>query len=348
MSAVLKNGPADSRLTKEEAEEYTQSLGLIVGASWRQIELAKKLGVPQALGLEVPEWVEKRLGGYIRLSITDRREAVKELAGKGLSQSEIAEVVGVTQPTVSGDLNYKNLSKTLGKRADSYKKLSNSSDEIIPGVTKQDIEKFGAVAAATAAAFATEPTETEIAQAERIKELEAALAQARDADPERSEEEAALKERVEDLIAINGDLNERVNELERKTTGLSPEEKELRARITELEVALAKAKEPPKPAPSPEPQQDLIAQSEKDNIERSRNFVRAMFKTISDTLHCLDVLASSDYGPLKDHIDTERDRKDFGLYFKTMRDLLKAEGKADRGLKKLHELIKTLENYYGK
>lgn len=88
----------------QDAEEYTQSLGQIVAGSWRQIALAKRLGVPKALGLTVESWVEKRLGGYIRLSIAERREAVKELAAEGLSQREISEVTGVSQKTVDRDL----------------------------------------------------------------------------------------------------------------------------------------------------------------------------------------------------------------------------------------------------
>jgi hypothetical protein len=63
---------------REDAEEFTQSLGQIVGGSWRQIALAKRLGVPQALGLSVDEWVNKRLGGYVRMTVEDRRRAVEE------------------------------------------------------------------------------------------------------------------------------------------------------------------------------------------------------------------------------------------------------------------------------
>ncbi len=66
-------------MKKEDAEEFTQSLGQIVGGSWQQIALAKRLGVPQALGLTVDAWVNQRLGGYVRMSVEDRRKAVKEL-----------------------------------------------------------------------------------------------------------------------------------------------------------------------------------------------------------------------------------------------------------------------------
>ncbi len=39
-------------MNKDDAEEYTQSLGQVVGGAWRQIALAKRLGVPKALGVD--------------------------------------------------------------------------------------------------------------------------------------------------------------------------------------------------------------------------------------------------------------------------------------------------------
>ncbi len=93
----------------EDAEEYTQALGQVVAGSWRQVALGKRLGVPQALGLTTEVWVEKRLGGYVRLSIPERREAVKELTapvedgGAGMSTREAAEVLGVDNVTVWHD-----------------------------------------------------------------------------------------------------------------------------------------------------------------------------------------------------------------------------------------------------
>lgn len=93
----------------EDAEEYTQALGQVVAGSWRQVALGKRLGVPQALGISTEDWVEHRLGGYIRMSIPERREAVKELTapvedgGAGMSTREAAEVLGVNQSTVVRD-----------------------------------------------------------------------------------------------------------------------------------------------------------------------------------------------------------------------------------------------------
>jgi hypothetical protein len=73
------------------------------GAQWRKIAEAKKLGVPQALGLSLEDWVTSRLGGYVKLSIPDRREAVKELATEGLSTRDIGDVLGVDHSTVVRD-----------------------------------------------------------------------------------------------------------------------------------------------------------------------------------------------------------------------------------------------------
>lgn len=97
-------------MNREEAEEFTQALGQNVSANWRFIEWGKRQGVPEALGLTVREWAEGRLGGYIRLAVEDRREAALELTasesegGKGLSQREAADVLGVSPMTITRDL----------------------------------------------------------------------------------------------------------------------------------------------------------------------------------------------------------------------------------------------------
>jgi DNA-binding NarL/FixJ family response regulator len=70
----------------------------------RQIALAKRLSVPDALGLSTEEWVRSRLGGYIRMSIEDRREAVTNLTDEGYSTREVGEILGVSNATVSRDV----------------------------------------------------------------------------------------------------------------------------------------------------------------------------------------------------------------------------------------------------
>lgn len=88
---------------RDDAEEYTQALGQVVAGGWRQVALGKRLGVPNALGITTEEWVENRLGGYLRLSLPDRREAVAELTEEGMSTREIGEVLGVGNKTVARD-----------------------------------------------------------------------------------------------------------------------------------------------------------------------------------------------------------------------------------------------------
>lgn len=95
-------------MNRQEAEEYTESIGMIVSGSYRQVLLARKLGVPKALGLSTEEWVRDRLGGYVRLSIEDRREVVAELAAEGNSNMAIAETLGVAEGTVRNDLSSQN------------------------------------------------------------------------------------------------------------------------------------------------------------------------------------------------------------------------------------------------
>lgn len=98
-------------MNPSDAEEYTQALGQVTSGAWRQVALGVRLGVPQALGLSTPEWVQERLGGYVRLGLAERREAVQELTapeeegGMGLSQRKAGEVLGVGQATVSADRN---------------------------------------------------------------------------------------------------------------------------------------------------------------------------------------------------------------------------------------------------
>jgi phage N-6-adenine-methyltransferase len=94
----------DFGLDPDDAEEFTAALGQIFAGSWRQIAVADRMGVPTALGLSTREWVEKRLGGYVRLSLPERREAVLELVNAGMTQREVADVLGVGVGTVNRDV----------------------------------------------------------------------------------------------------------------------------------------------------------------------------------------------------------------------------------------------------
>ena len=96
-------GGMTPKMTAADAEEYTQALGQVVAGGWRQVALGQRLGVPDALGLTVREWVEGRLGGYVQLSIPERREAVAELSGNDMSARAIGAIVGASHTTVERD-----------------------------------------------------------------------------------------------------------------------------------------------------------------------------------------------------------------------------------------------------
>jgi hypothetical protein len=90
-------------MSPEDAEEYTQAHALIGGGWWRSIELGKRLGVPDALSLSVEAWVQ-RLGGYVKQSVPDRREAVRNLTAEEYSTREIGKILGVSHETVASDV----------------------------------------------------------------------------------------------------------------------------------------------------------------------------------------------------------------------------------------------------
>ena len=88
----------------KDAEEYTLAVGQTAAGTWRHIAIAERLGVPKALGLTLKQWVEERLRGYVRLSLKERAEAVKELIDEGLSQRAAARALGISKGTVQNDL----------------------------------------------------------------------------------------------------------------------------------------------------------------------------------------------------------------------------------------------------
>lgn len=97
-------------LDRDAAREFSESFGMIGAGWWRQVAWAQQQRIPEALGLTTREWVQQYVGGWARLAIEDRREAVRELTtseddgGMGLSQRQAADVLGVGLGTVQRDL----------------------------------------------------------------------------------------------------------------------------------------------------------------------------------------------------------------------------------------------------
>jgi DNA N-6-adenine-methyltransferase (Dam) len=100
----LATAPRSDSITHASAEEYTQALAQVMGGGWRHILLGHNLGVPQALGLSTEEWVQQRLGGYVRLSTSERRGVASQLAEAGLSVRETASILGIGKSTIDRDL----------------------------------------------------------------------------------------------------------------------------------------------------------------------------------------------------------------------------------------------------
>lgn len=94
---------ARSKLTPDEAKEYSNSLAKAAAGDYELMDFAiNTLGVPQALGMEPSDWVDS-IGGYIRMTIEDRREAVGELLAEGRSQTQVATILGISKQTIIRD-----------------------------------------------------------------------------------------------------------------------------------------------------------------------------------------------------------------------------------------------------
>ena len=99
-------------MKREDAEEFTKSLGQIFEGSWRQVALGIRLGVPGLLGYHGSDagkrWVREQVSEHARISRHDRQAAVLELAHEGMKQRDIAAALGISQSAVSLDQNKSN------------------------------------------------------------------------------------------------------------------------------------------------------------------------------------------------------------------------------------------------
>ncbi len=87
------------------------------------------------VGLDTEDWVNNRLGGYVKMSIPDRREAVAELTADGDSNRSIAEVIGVDEITVRRDINAANVADPDNKGNGDNRSDDNTATNVASVVT---------------------------------------------------------------------------------------------------------------------------------------------------------------------------------------------------------------------
>ena len=76
--------------------------------------------------------MKQRLGGYVKLSIEERRQAAMELAAEGHSQRQIGKVLGVGKSTVNDDLAVQNRTIDNGKPAQTQGHVTEIVQEWTP------------------------------------------------------------------------------------------------------------------------------------------------------------------------------------------------------------------------
>ena len=177
-------------MSPEDAEEFIDAHGQSGQAWWRMSALGLRLGVPEALGIDRAEY-GRRLGGYFRLPVDERREAVAELVDDGLTQREIAAVLGVGNGTVAEDVA-QNRAKTEPEQDECTDTAQNRADEGPPPPLEESMAKLDQAA-----------TLTDVLQAERA-EREAAEQSARETSTaEMNELRDACRRLLDVLIVID-------------------------------------------------------------------------------------------------------------------------------------------------
>jgi DNA methylase len=132
---LTQENPSGKRLTAEEAEDFTQALGSVLTGGYRFIFQGWRLGVPDALNMSVQEWVDKRLGGYIKMAERDRQKAIAEMQAeqerdskKRMSTRELAGVLGVSHATVATD--QKAVKNLTGEGAEPSRDVATGDDSV--------------------------------------------------------------------------------------------------------------------------------------------------------------------------------------------------------------------------
>lgn len=114
----------------EDAQEFTDGIGPIGVGMYKLVAWAHKNGVPQALGYnDTRQWVQERIGGYVKYDVETRRGIVDELKGEGHSNVEIGQILGVGEATVRRDSSNDELDEENDSDSNQVEAGHSSNDE---------------------------------------------------------------------------------------------------------------------------------------------------------------------------------------------------------------------------
>jgi predicted transcriptional regulator len=95
-------------------------------------------------GLTTRQWVEEKLGGYVKIAA--RREAAIKLIEGGMSQRQASKVLGVNQATISRDVmqgaSKRNAKSITGSAATKARRAKVAAKAAAKGVTAIPAEKY--------------------------------------------------------------------------------------------------------------------------------------------------------------------------------------------------------------
>ena len=200
---------AASKITRDDAQEWLQSLQLVGEGWYRQVALAVKANAHKALGMERREFAQR-----IGQKMIDPTEAIVELYQEGHSMKAIADVLGVdAKKTVGRTLAEQGLIEMQdsylpsgelvgsGARSDAYeggaeRPIEGEADEVIEDL-EAEIEKLRSQAKGEEARRKREVKEMRAERDKAQKSITAALKQARkewEGKQNEADRERALKE----------------------------------------------------------------------------------------------------------------------------------------------------------
>ncbi len=122
------------KITKTEARRFTDSVAMTAQGTFEIIKWAHDHGIPKALGYKTTqEYVAGELNGYTKLEPNERREKVLMLRDAGLSNREIAGIIGVSDGTVRNDLAAQNCASEKTENNENSNLENDSAQNCAPG-----------------------------------------------------------------------------------------------------------------------------------------------------------------------------------------------------------------------